>query len=108
MQTQEEALQQHSRLNEKQRQIEQILTIDIDDLQVKLKCIQCGKEAIKVKCKECSEEYVRKRNVYTLFTSSWVVSSIVLFSVTKISTSLSGGFFCGSFVSNLYAIFSDF
>jgi len=105
---QEQALQDHSRLNEKQKKIEESLTINIEEFKTKILCIQCGKESEKVKCQECSNESFHKRNSYFIFSGSWVVSSVILFFTSNIYTSIPVGLCCGTVISTTYKAIVNF
>ena len=58
-----EVIENHSRLNEKQKKIEESLSISIEDYKLKILCLQCGKEAEKIKCDQCIKENVNKIHV---------------------------------------------
>ncbi len=98
----EEALENHSRLNEKQRKIEESLSISIEEYKSKILCLQCGKESEKIKCKECSTENIQKRNSYLIFSGSWGIASIILFFTSNVYTSIPVGLCCGTVISTIY------
>jgi hypothetical protein len=100
-----EVLQEHEKLNEKQKQIEESFAINIEEYKNKILCIQCGKESEKIKCIECSKENIHKRKSYLLFSGSWVISSIALFSTLDIISSIPIGFCCATVVNELYTKF---
>ena len=98
----EEVLENHSRLNEKQRKIEESIPISIEEYKSKILCIQCGKESEKIKCQECSSESIQKRNSYLIFSSGWGLTSIVLFFTSSVYTSIPVGLCCGTILSAIY------
>jgi hypothetical protein len=57
-----EVLQEHTKLNEKQKQIEDSFMINIEEYKNKILCIQCGKQSEKIKCEKCAKENFHKRN----------------------------------------------
>ena len=97
-----EVLQEHTKLNEKQKQIEDSFAINIEEYKNKIQCVQCGKESEKVKCKECAKENIVKRNSYLLFSGSWVISSITLFSTLDVISSIPIGFCCATIANEIY------
>lgn len=97
-----EVLQEHEKLNEKQKQIEDSFAINIEEYKNKILCVQCGKESEKVKCQLCTKENIVKRNSYLLFSGSWVISSIVLFSTIDVISSIPIGFCCATVVNEIY------
>ncbi len=103
-----DVLAEHSRLNEKQKQLEDFIEIQIENCKSKILCIQCGKEAIKIKCKECSKETVKERISYNLYISSWAVSTIVTFFISDAAPAVATGLCCGSLLVNLYKSFLAF
>ena len=105
---QEQALQDHSRLNEKQKKIEEAFAINIEEFKARILCIQCGKESEKVKCRDCSKESFHKRNSYFIFSGSWVVSSVILFFTSNVYTSIPVGLCCGTVLSTAYNTMVNF
>jgi ribosomal protein L37E len=105
---QEQVLQDHSRLNEKQRKIEESYSITIEEYKTKILCIQCGKEAEKIKCEECAKESFHKRNAYFIFSGSWVVSSVIVFFTSNVYVSVPIGLCCGTILSNAYNTMVNF
>jgi uncharacterized paraquat-inducible protein A len=75
----EEILENHTRLNEKQRKLEEAVSISIEEYKSKILCLQCSKESEKIKCQECSNENIQKRNTYLIFSGSWTITSIIVF-----------------------------
>lgn len=100
-----EQLREHSRLNEKQKQLEDSIEIQIENCKSKILCIQCGKEALKIKCKECSNETIKERISYNLYISSWAISTIVVFFMSDVAPALATGLCCGTLLTNLYKSF---
>jgi hypothetical protein len=98
----EDILAEHSRLNEKQKQLETVIEIDLEQYKSKILCLQCGKESEKIKCNDCSKETIDKRNGYTIYISSWIVSTVGLFFITNPTPAIATGFCVGSLVFNLF------
>jgi len=103
MEIQVQVLQEHEKLNEKQKQIEDSFAINLEAYKSKLFCVQCGKESEKVKCVLCAKESFHTRNKYFLFSGIWAVSSIVLFSTVDVVTSVPAGFCCATIASEIYS-----
>jgi hypothetical protein len=103
MELQVQVVQEHTKLNEKQKQIEDSFEITIEAYKSKLFCVQCGKESEKIKCKTCASESFHIRNKYFLFSGIWTVSSIVVFSTLDIVTSIPVGFCCATLASEIYS-----
>jgi hypothetical protein len=103
MEVQAQALQEHTILNEKQKQIEDSFEITIEAYKSKLLCVQCGKESEKIKCKKCASESFHVRNKYVLFSGIWTLSSVVLFSTVDVVTSIPVGFCCATIASEIYS-----
>ena len=97
--------EEHSRLNEKQKQLEDSIEIQIESYKSKILCIQCGKEAIKIKCKDCSKETLKERISYNVYISSWTVSTIVVFFISNVAPAFATGLCCGTLFVNLYNSF---
>jgi hypothetical protein len=98
----EDILAEHSRLNEKQKQLETIIEINLEQYKSKILCLQCGKEAEKIKCVDCIKESVNERTGYTIYISSWIVSSVGLFFITNPSPAIATGFCVGSLAYNVF------
>ena len=97
--------EEHSRLNEKQKQLEDSIEIQIESYKSKILCVQCGKEDIKIKCKECSKETLKERISYNLYISFWTISTIVIFFISDAIPAVATGLCCGSLIVNLYKSF---
>jgi hypothetical protein len=100
-----DVLAEHSRLNEKQKQLEDFIEIQIENCKSKILCVQCGKEALKIKCKECSKETLKERISYNVYISSWAVSTIIVFFISDAAPAVATGLCCGSLFVNLYKSF---
>jgi hypothetical protein len=98
----QDILAEHSRLNEKQKQLETIIEIDLEQYKSKILCLQCGKEADKIKCVECIKEIVHKRTGYTIYIGSWISSTAVLFFVANPTSAIATGFCVGSVAFNIF------
>lgn len=97
-----QVLEEHSKLNEKQKQIEESFAINIEEYKNKILCVQCGKQSEKIKCISCAKEGFHKRNSYLIFSGSWIISSIVLFSTLDIVASIPAGFCCATIANEIY------
>jgi uncharacterized paraquat-inducible protein A len=104
----EEVLENHSRLNEKQRKIEEAVSISIEEYKSKILCLQCGKESEKIKCQDCSSENIQKRNSYLIFSGSWMLTSVILFFTSNVYTSIPIGLCCGTVLSTSYNTIKNF
>ena len=102
---QSKQLKEHSRLNEKQKQLEDSIELQIETYKSKIACIQCGKEAEKIKCKDCSKETLKERIGYSLYISSWTISTIIVFFISDAAPAVATGLCCGSLFVNLYKSF---
>jgi hypothetical protein len=102
----EDILAEHSRLNEKQKQLETIIEINLEQYKSKILCLQCGKEAEKIKCVDCSKESVDKRTGYTIYISSWFISTVGLFFISNPTPAIATGFCVGSLAYNLRKSFA--
>jgi hypothetical protein len=102
MELQVQVLQEHTKLNEKQKQIEDSFVVTIEAYKPKILCVQCGKESEKIKCIACAKENFHKRNSYFLFSGIWAVSSIILFSTIDVVTSIPAGFCFATIASEIY------
>jgi uncharacterized paraquat-inducible protein A len=103
-----EVIENHSRLNEKQKKIEESLSISIEDYKLKILCLQCGKEAEKIKCDQCIKENVNKRNSYLIFSGTWTISSIIVFFSSNVYTSIPIGLCCGTILTASYNTIKNF
>ncbi len=108
MQQQEQILETHSRLNEKQRKIEESVSVNIEEYKSKINCLQCGKESEKIKCIECAKDSFNKRNSYFIFSGTWAVSSIIVFFTSNVYTSIPIGLCCGTVLSTVYNTIVNF
>lgn len=98
----EDILAEHSRLNEKQKHLETVIEINLEQYKSKILCLQCGKEAEKIKCIDCSKETINKRTGYTIYISSWIVSTVGLFFITNPTPAVATGFCVGSLAFNIF------
>jgi hypothetical protein len=96
---------EHSRLNAKEKRIDEYANLQIENDKSAISCIQCGKNSDKVKCKECAIENKNKRVEYAFFISSWAVSSILTFFASEASSAISTGLCCGAVMTNIYKCF---
>ena len=103
MEIQVQVVQEHTKLNEKQKQIEDSFSINLEAYKSKILCVQCGKNSEKIKCKECASESFHVRNKYFLFSGIWALSSIVLFSTVDVVSSIPAGFCCATIASEIYS-----
>ena len=103
-----EVIENHSRLNEKQRKIEESLSISIDDYKTKILCLQCSKESEKNKCEQCVKENIDKRNSYLIFSGTWTISSIIVFFSSNIYFSIPVGLCCGTVLTSAYNTIKNF
>jgi hypothetical protein len=97
-----QVLEEHSKLNEKQKQIEESFAINIEEYKTKILCVQCGKESEKIKCINCAKESFHQRNSYFIFSGAWVISSITLFSTLDVISSIPAGFCLSTIASEIY------
>jgi len=98
----EDILTEHLRLNEKQKQLETIVEINLEQYKSKILCLQCSKEAEKIKCIDCSKESVNERTGYTIYISSWIISTIGLFFISNPTPAIATGFCIGSLAFNAF------
>jgi hypothetical protein len=103
-QVQVEIFKEHSRLNEKQKQIENSSELELQKYKSNILCIQCGKESSKIKCDNCNREDIGKRIKYSLFTGGWLTSSVLLSFLTGPGFIISGGLCCGVLISEAYCM----
>jgi predicted nuclease with TOPRIM domain len=97
--------EEHSRLNEKQKQLEDSIELQMENYKSKIVCVQCGKEALKIKCKDCSKETLKERISYNVYISSWAISTIIVFFISDAAPAVATGLCCGSLFVNLYKSF---
>jgi hypothetical protein len=103
MALQSKVLQEHEKINEKQRQIEESFVLNIDSYKVKILCVQCGQESEKIKCKDCRHEDFHTRNKYLVCTGLWITSSVVLSASTaNFLSSIPVGFCVSIIASEIY------
>lgn len=102
MEIQVQIVQEHTKLNEKQKQIEDSFSVNLEAYKSKLLCVQCGKESEKIKCMICASESFHTRNKYCLFSGIWALSSIIVFSTMDVVTSIPIGFCCATIASEIY------
>jgi len=98
----EDIIAEHSRLNEKQKQLETVIELNLENYKSKFLCIQCGKEAEKIKCNDCGKESINERIGYSIYISSWILSTAVLFFISNTSPAISTGFCIGSLTFNTF------
>lgn len=98
----EDILAEHSRLNEKQKQLETVIELNLENYKTKILCLQCGEEANKIKCNTCIKETVDKRTGYTVYISSWISSTVILFFLTNPTPAVATGFCIGSLAYNAF------
>ena len=103
----EDILAEHSRLNEKQKQLEISIEINLEQYKSKILCLQCGKESEKIKCVDCSKESINERIGYSIYISSWLASTIILFFVSNAVPAISTGFCVGSLAFNTFKSFTS-
>ena len=96
---------EHSRLNEKEKKIDEYVSLQIEKDKSAIACLQCGKNSDKIKCKDCAQENKNKRIEYSFFISSWAVSSILTFFTSEPSAAISTGLCCGAVITNIYKCF---
>ncbi len=101
----EDILAEHSRLNEKQKQLETILELNLEQYKSKILCLQCSKESEKVKCNDCIKESTNERIGYSIYIGSWITSTIVLFFIGNTGPAVATGFCIGSLAFNLRKCF---
>ena len=96
---------EHSRLNEKEKKIDEYANLQIENDKSTISCLQCGKNSDKIKCKNCAQESKNKRIEYSFFISSWAISSILTFFANETSSAISTGLCCGAVLTNIYKCF---
>jgi hypothetical protein len=95
----------HNKLNELQKRLEDFEVIDLEDYKIKSYCKNCANEKSKTKeaCKKCLKENFEEKIKFSVFTSGWVIGSLIsLFLVSNysvVSFGLTSGTLLGALVS---------
>lgn len=100
-----QAIQEHSRLNDKQKRIEELVIQNLDylkDVKCKFDCLQCGKESEKPKCLNCLKEIKKEKITYLIFISALVFSSVAFFIRIQPEASISFGLCFANLLTNIY------
>lgn len=105
IQSQDEEINIHNKLNKLQAKIEEHETFDMDEYinnnQIKSYCKECSREKLHSKefCKICSKEKFKNRVSYGIFTSGWIGASIISVFFFQNTTTFSFGLTAGTLLN---------